>query len=131
MGKRKTQKLTGLETLVMNAIWALSQATVKDVQLRLESEKPLAYNTVLTLMRRLRDKGFLESERDGRADVYRPLVARENAAKKSLLDVMDRFFGGSAEALVSQLAQSTSRKELRSIREAVDEAIEQQERKSK
>lgn len=131
MGKRKTQKLTGLETLVMNAIWALSEATVKDVQSRLEAEKPLAYNTVLTLMRRLRDKGFLESERDGRADVYRPLVARENAAQKSLSDLLDRFFGGSAEALVSQLAQSTSRKELRSIREAVDEAIEQQERKSK
>ena len=127
MGKKKTQKLTGLETLVMNAVWALSQATVKEVQQRLEGEKPLAYNTVLTMMRRLRAKGFLESERDGRTDVYRPLVARENVAQRSLLDVLDRFFGGSAEALVSQLAQSASKKELKSIREAVDGALKEQD----
>lgn len=119
------RRLTPLETLIMNVLWDDSPAAVRQVQQRLESVKPMAYNTVLTVMRILREKGFLVSEREGRSDLYRPLVTREDMARRSLGDVMDSFFSGSAEALVSQLldGQSLSEEELRSIRAELDRAL--------
>ena len=127
MGRRKPpdRKLTPLETLIMNALWDESPAAVKQVQKRLESIKPMAYSTVLTMMRILRDKGFLASERKGKADYYHPVVSREDAGRRSLGEVIDSFFSGSAEALVSQLlnGQSLSDEELAAIRAELDRTL--------
>jgi predicted transcriptional regulator len=99
-------KLTELESVIMEAVWALGQATVRDVQEHLQASRPMARNTVLTMMGILRDKGFLTSTRDGRTDVYLPAVSREQVSTRSLQDILSRFFGGSAHALVSQLLES-------------------------
>jgi len=125
MTRRTAKRLTPLETLIMDAVWTLSEATVRDVQEHLKLVKPMAYNTVLTVMRILRDKGFLSSERDGRSDTYRPLVTREQMGRRSLHEVLDRFFAGSAEALVSQLLDSEdlSPEEIRAIRSEVDRRL--------
>jgi predicted transcriptional regulator len=119
------KKLTPLETLIMNVLWDESPAVVRQVQERLKSAKPMAYSTVLTMMRILRDKGFLTSERQGKADLYRPIVTREDAGKRSLGEVVESFFSGSAEALVSQLLanQSLSDEELKSIRAELDKTL--------
>lgn len=124
-GKPPDRKLTPLETLIMNALWDESPAPVKQIQERLESVKPMAYSTVLTMMRILRDKGFLTSERKGKADYYRPIVSREDAGRRSLGEVIDSFFAGSAEALVSQLlnGQSLSDEELTAIRAELDRTL--------
>lgn len=120
-----SQKLTPLESLIMNCLWDTTQATVREVQEILEPVKPMAYNTVLTMMRILRDKGFLTSVRNGRMDVYTPAVGREEIARHSLRDLMDRFFAGSATALVSQLLDSEELKpdEIEAIRKEVDRKI--------
>ena len=119
------RKLTPLETLIMSALWDDSPAAVKQVQERLQRVKPMAYNTVLTMMRILRDKGFLASERMGRADLYRPIVTREEVSKRSLRDLIDSLFSGSAETLVSQLldGQSLGDEELSAIRAELDRAL--------
>ena len=115
------KRLTPLETLIMNVLWDESPVAVKQVQERLTAVKPMAYNTVLTIMRILRDKGFVVSEREGRSDLYRPVVTREDMGRRSLGEVIDSFFSGSAEALVSQLldGQSLSDEELTAIRSGV------------
>ena len=120
------KKLTPLETLIMNALWDESPAAVKQVQGRLKSVKPMAYSTVLTMMRILRDKGFLVSERQGKADLYRPVVSRDDAGRRSLGEVIDSFFSGSAEALVSQLldSRSLSDEALKAIRAELDKTLE-------
>lgn len=61
-----------LELRIMEAVWALGDATVNDVLDRLNRSrgKDLVYNTVMSTMARLHDKGFLSRERDGRAYVY-------------------------------------------------------------
>ncbi|MDB4698579.1 BlaI/MecI/CopY family transcriptional regulator [Candidatus Latescibacteria bacterium] len=120
------KKLTPLETLIMNALWDESPAAVKQVQGRLKSVKPMAYSTVLTMMRILRDKGFLVSERQGKADLYRPVVSRDDAGRRSLGEVIDSFFSGSAEALVSQLldSRSLSDEALKVIRAELDKTLE-------
>jgi len=121
----ESQKLTPLETLIMNVLWDESPAAVKQVQERLNSVKPMAYNTVLTMMRILRNKGFLASEREGKADLYRPTVTREAIGRRSLGELIDSFFSGSAEALVSQVldGQSLSDEELLAIRAELDKTL--------
>ena len=119
------RRLTPLESLIMNCLWDRSRATVREVQEILEPVKPMAYNTVLTMMRILREKGFLTSERQGRSDVYSPAVPREDVARHSLRDLLDRFFSGSATALVSQLLDSEEMdvEKIREIRQEVDKRL--------
>jgi len=125
MPKTNSKRLTPLESLIMDCVWNMSEATVRQVQQRLESTKPMAYNTVLTVMRILREKRFLTSKRNGRMDVYRPRVTREQMARHSLRDVLDRFYSGSATALVSQLLDSEklSEKEIKEIRRKVNKKL--------
>src|SRR5690242_9980494 len=106
MPPKTPKRLSPLESLIMDAVWNLGQATARQVQECLQPVKPMAYNTVLTIMRILRDKEFLTSRREGRTDVYSPCVSRNQMARRSLLEVLDRFFVGSARALVSQLLDS-------------------------
>ena len=101
--KPNSRKLTELESVIMDAVWTLEQATVRDIQEHLKAVRPMARNTVLTMMGILRDKGFLSSVREGRTDLYRPTVSREQVSGHLLRDVMNRCFAGSAHALVSQL----------------------------
>lgn len=125
MARKVSKRLTPLEGLIMGAVWELSEATVRNVQARLQPVKPLAYNTVLTVMRILRDKGFLESSREGRLDLYRPRVSREQMGRRSLREVLDRFFSGSARALVSHLLDSErlSPEDIKAIRREVDRKL--------
>ncbi len=123
--KPNTQKLTELEAVIMDAVWELQQATVRDVQAHLKTSRPMARNTVLTMMGILRDKGFLNSVREGRTDLYRPAVSREQVSGHLLHDVMNRFFAGSAFALVSQLLDSedVNSEEIKAIRREVNRRL--------
>lgn len=125
MTKRQLKRLTPLEALIMDAVWKSPGSTVREIQEGLQARKPMAYNTVLTMMRILREKGYLESVREGRVDVYRPLVSREQAARGSLREVMDQFFAGSAAALVNQLidAKSLDKQEIEAIRREIDRKL--------
>jgi predicted transcriptional regulator len=125
VARKRPKRLTPLETLIMDCVWELGEASVRDVRERLKPDKPMAYNTVLTMMRILREKGFLCSEREGRMDVYRPLVEREQIGRRSLSEVMERFFSGSAAAVVSQLLESedVDADELQAIRREVNEKL--------
>ena len=106
----------------MDRVWQLSEVTVRQVQEELSTVKPMAYNTVLTMMRILRKKGFLESERAGRMDLYRPIVTREEMGKGLLSDLLERFYSGSTTALVSQLLDldALTSREVKAIRKQVD-----------
>ena len=125
MSGNNLSRLTPLETLIMDCVWDSPEATVRQVQQRLEPVKPMAYNTVLTMMRILRDKGFLASKRQGRLDVYRPRVSRRQVGRRSLRELLDGVFAGSAETLVSELlaSEKLSGEEIRAIRSAVDDKL--------
>ena len=133
MTQEDSKRLTPLEAVIMDSVWEESPVTVREVQERLEATKPMAYNTVLTMMRILRDKGFLVSERSGRMDVYRPDISREQMGRRSLAEVLDRFFAGSAETLVSQLLDSdqVSAEEVKAIRREVNKRLRGQNGRSK
>lgn len=98
MARKKARTLTEAEHRIMEVVWARGSATVADVVEAL-GEKD-AYTTILTLMRILRDKGYLAYRKEGRAHVFTPLVDRATAARKAVGQVLSKFFAGSAEELV-------------------------------
>ena len=102
MPRKKSLVLTDHELRLMEVLWHRRRATVADVVDALPPP-PLAYSTVLTTLRTLEHKGYIAHEEDGRAYVYRPLVARDQAARSAMNHVLDRFFGNSPGALAVTL----------------------------
>ncbi|MGB6984584.1 MAG: BlaI/MecI/CopY family transcriptional regulator [Candidatus Aquilonibacter sp.] len=106
MSRKKSLVLTDHELRLMEVLWDRERASVADVVESL-APPPLAYSTVLTTLRTLEHKGYIDHEEDGRAYVYRPLVARDEAAKSATRHLLDRFFGSSPGALAVTLLDDT------------------------
>lgn len=105
MPRPKTPNLTEAELRLMEVLWERGPATVAEVAEAIPGELDLAYNSVLTTMRILEDKGYVRhtKPRDGRAFVYHPLVGREEASRKAVRVLLNRFFQNSPELLVLNL----------------------------
>ncbi|MDF1505910.1 BlaI/MecI/CopY family transcriptional regulator [Roseisolibacter sp. H3M3-2] len=86
---------------VMGVLWELGSGTVAEVREALPA--PLAYTTVLTILRNLEQKGVVRHEGEGKAHRYFPLVARAQARRSALSRLVDKLFHGSPEALIAQL----------------------------
>ena len=97
--------LGGTEMEVLRHVWALGRATVRDVHARVEAERPLAYTTVMTVMKNLADKGLLSVETDGAAYVYRAAADPDVVRGGVLSGILDKVFGGSPTALVQTLVR--------------------------
>jgi predicted transcriptional regulator len=102
MPRKKSRVLTDHELRLMEVLWRRGRGTVADVVDALPPP-PLAYSTVLTTLRTLEQKGYVAHTEEGRAYVYRPLVAREDAARSAIRHLLDRFFGNSPGALAVAL----------------------------
>lgn len=105
MARRRSVTLTEAELRLMEVLWLKGRATVAEVTAGLPPP-PIAYNSVLTTMRILERKGYVAHEEAGRAFLYRPLVAREEAAGHAVGHLLSRFFDNSAGTLALRLIQS-------------------------
>jgi len=94
-------RFTDRELDIMEVLWSRGPSTVAEVQEALADD--LAYNTVLTMLGVLEDKGHVTRDREGRAHRYAPTVERDAAGRSELDRVTDRLFGGSPEAVLLQL----------------------------
>lgn len=95
------------ELEVMEALWELGEGTVSDVQRRLDGRGyEAAYTTVQTMLNRLVEKGHAEREKEGRSFRYRPTLRQTAAVRGAVRHLVERFFGGSAEALAKHLVES-------------------------
>jgi BlaI family penicillinase repressor len=103
--KKMPATLTPLELELMKVLWELGSGTVQAVQDKLPGEK-LAYTTVQTMLNVLQNKGKVKRVLKDRAFVYRPAVTRLQAVSATMHDLIDRMFGGSAEALVMGLLET-------------------------
>lgn len=86
---------------VMTTLWASGSGTVTEVRDALDT--PLAYTTVLTILRNLEAKGYVRHEEEGRAHRYFPKVRQQVAQRNALRRLVDTLFVGSPEALLAQL----------------------------
>jgi len=103
MPPRKSNTLTEAELRLMKILWRRGESAVSDLVAALPEDEPLAYNSVLTTIRILEQKGYVEHRQEGRAFVYRPCVAEDEASRSEVRNVLGRFFGNSREQLVLSL----------------------------
>jgi predicted transcriptional regulator len=132
LARPKSLSLTEAELRLMDVIWDKGRATVAEVAEALPKELDLAYNTVLTTLRILEDKGYLKhgKSKEGRAFIYRAVVSREQASRNAVRHLLRRFFGNSAEALVLNLLEDEklSEEELTRVRELLKEDAKHENR---
>jgi BlaI family penicillinase repressor len=100
MARKKKPQLSGLESTVMDVVWAKESATAEDVRIALDKTQQLKDSTVRTILRRLEEKGYVEHEVEGRTYVYRPRVESQHVATDAVRGIIDRFCGGSVEDLL-------------------------------
>jgi predicted transcriptional regulator len=124
MARKKTTGLTDAELRLMEVLWRVGTATVAGVVEQMPNDVPLAYSTVLTTLRILENKGYIQHRKEGRAFIYEPLVAREQARENAVTHLLRRFFEGSPEQLVLNLidGKKINQKELRRLRKRIEEA---------
>jgi predicted transcriptional regulator len=112
---------TDRELDVMAVLWAGGPATVADVRDKLAD--PLAYTTVLTVLRTLETKGYVGHVEEGRAHRYHALVDRDAAGRSALRRLLGTVFGGSPELLLTNLVETrgADAAELARLRAVLDE----------
>jgi len=108
----------------MDVLWQKGSATVQQVLDALPEKPALAYNSVLTTIRILEQKGYVEHRQEGRAFIYRPLIAENEASRTEVKHILNRFFGNSREQLLLSLLGDSdiSREELERLKAAINAA---------
>jgi len=90
----------------MNVLWQRGSSTVQEVLQHLAVRPALAYNSVLTTIRVLEKKGYVtHNATDGRAHLYRPLIAQTEARESEIRHLVGRFFKNSHEQLVLNILE--------------------------
>jgi predicted transcriptional regulator len=114
--------LTEAELRIMNVLWVRGTGTVQQVLDSITEKPVLAYNSVLTTIRVLERKGYLQHLKDGRAHVYSPLVGKTEATRSEIRHLVGRFFKNSHEQLVLNVLedQGIGTEELARLREMLD-----------
>lgn len=100
MKEKSIQQLTKAEEEIMQVLWDLDSAFVKDIIARLPKPKP-AYNTVSTVVRTLEQKGFVGHEPLGKSHKYHPLITKDAYTRSFMKGFVKRYFSGSYQQMVS------------------------------
>jgi predicted transcriptional regulator len=102
--RRKLLELAPLELECMTTLWRLQEGTVREIHDMLASRKPRAYTTIMTIMDRLARKQIVTRQRVGRAWRYQANLSRQEARTHAIAQVVESFFGGSAEELLEHVS---------------------------
>lgn len=94
------KQLTKAEEQIMQVLWSLEEASVKEIIEQLDEPKP-AYNTVSTIIRILETKEFVSHRPKGRGYIYFPIVKKTEYTNQSLHKLVDGYFEGSFKSMVS------------------------------
>ena len=122
MPPRQSEILTEAELRVMKVLWEKGSGTVQQVLDSITEKPALAYNSILTTIRILERKGYLEHSKDGRAHVYVPVVRQQEATRSEIRHLVSRFFKNSQEDLVLNILedQGIEPEELDRLRKMLD-----------
>ncbi len=119
----KPYKPSELEYVILQALWALGPATVRDVHNKLSAVREIGYTSVLKTLQIMTEKGLVLRDEADRAHVYTPASSEEVTQGGILTDLMQRVFGGSAQHLVLRALQvkPATPEERAEIRRLLDE----------
>ena len=126
----KIKRLPDAELEVMKAVWAAREPVTRaQLEQLLGIKKQWAPTTILAMLTRLEQKGFLEREKQGRAYRIRPLVSQEEYIQVESQSALGRMFGGSAKNLIAALHQchALSRQEVQELADYLEELKQEEE----
>lgn len=132
MPPKRSITLTEAELRLMKLLWVRGESSVADLVSALADDVPLAYTSVLTTIRILEKKGYVEHRQEGRAFLYIPCVAEHDASKSEVRHVLQRFFGNSRERLLLSLLgdDELTPQELERLKQAIAAAPSDPEKDS-
>jgi predicted transcriptional regulator len=124
MPPKRSNTLTEAELRLMKILWLRGESAVNDLVAAMPDGEILAYNSVLTTIRILEQKGYVEHRQEGRAFIYRPCVAEQEASRSEVRHVLSRFFGDSRERLLLSLLgdEDISADELQRLKDLIRDA---------
>jgi len=126
MKRKSLTPLGETEMEILHHVWDLQQATVADVRARILETREVAYTTVMTVMKNLADKGYLQFEKDGVTYVYSAARRPEEVRHSLVDDLVRKVFDGSPLALVQTLvrAENLTEAERQDLKRLIDEMEE-------
>ncbi|HEX3942178.1 MAG TPA: BlaI/MecI/CopY family transcriptional regulator [Acidobacteriaceae bacterium] len=124
MPPKKSPTLTEAELRLMRILWERGESTVGELVAALPQKLDLAYNSVLTTIRILEQKGYVRHRKEGRAFSYVAFIQQEQAGASEVKHLLERFFGNSREKLMLALlgGGEVTPEELARLKEAIDQA---------
>ncbi len=122
MRRKSLTHLGETEMEVLHHVWDLGEATVADVRERILEDRDVAYTTVMTVLKKLAEKDYLDYYKDGRSYVYQPAQEPDAVQHSLLRRLMEKVFKGSPTALVQTLVQreDLTDAERRDIKDIID-----------
>lgn len=123
------KELTKAEEQVMDFLWNLKQAYVKDIVQKMPDPKP-AITTVSTIIRILEKKGFVSHESFGKTHRYFPLISREEYSAQCTKNLIGRYFSNSVGNLVSFFSkkENLSLEELEELQNLINKEIQKKKK---
>jgi len=129
MKRKSLTPLGETEMEVLHHVWDLGRASVADVQARILKERKVAYTTVMTVMKNLTEKGYLQYEKEGTTYVYSAARSPETVRRSLVDDLVSKVFRGSTLALVQTLVKhedltDEERRDLKHLIDAMEDSDE-------
>ena len=120
--KKQIRRLPDAEQEVMQALWAcVSPASRADIEETLFETHPMAMTTLLTLLTRLSEKGFLSIEKEGRRSYYTPCISKEDYLASQSKNFFEKLCGGNVSVFANALCDSgLSKEELAELRSLLE-----------
>jgi predicted transcriptional regulator len=127
MPPKKSITLTEAELRLMKILWERGESAVGDLVAAIPDGATLAYNSVLTTIRILEQKGYVQHRQEGRAFIYSACVGEHEASRTEVRHMMQRFFGNSREKLLLSLLgdEEITPEELQRLKDAIANAAEE------
>jgi predicted transcriptional regulator len=118
--------LSPAETEILRLVWQLEAATVQEICNALPEDRSIAYATVQTLLRRLEKKGYVRHKLSGKAHVFSAAVKREKVIKQTVVEFVERLFGGDPVPLMLHLADCSDLKpaDIKRLKKSIQEKAE-------
>lgn len=124
MTRKAIRAMSPAETEILRLVWQLEHATVRQIRKNLPRKRKIAYKTVLTLLTRLEEKGYLRHKVVDKAYVFSPAIERKEVVKRTVLDFLDRLFGGDPTPLMQFLVEDghVNAKDIERLKELLEKS---------
>ena len=103
MARLRQEGLTTREMELIQVLWQQKEATVEMIQAKLPNR--LEGSTIRTLLQIMEDKGYVTHEKQGRANVYRPIIEQQRVQSSAMKHIIQKLFSGSTELLLARLVE--------------------------